>query len=285
MASRKRKRSGGHRQRLQQIHAEELGFEGPQSSSSLVELLLEKWSWGEMSAQDVQAIAFQAVKDFENGADLSRLKEIGAAGIAGKYPNKVYAQVYKIAIAARGIALPSPFLTRIPFKSPWNMMMQAVMLPHVLFASIFADYKATWAKSICPSTEAVEGFWNSMLASKNPNLSTHITRRRNWQTSCIPLALHGDGVPICGLGKGWVQTVTNWSFYSLLTTSTAVADSLFFIYAMLDKMRKDAKDLSGTAHHFFLLLKWSFEIMFAGVWPEADYLGKQCFGLVYKHYM
>ena len=57
-----------------------------------------------------------------------------------------------------------------------------------------------------------------MEESGNPNIHSSLKRRRNWRRLCIPLALHGDGVPIVRLGKAWVQTVTNWSWYNLLSS-------------------------------------------------------------------
>ncbi|CAE7359129.1 unnamed protein product [Symbiodinium sp. CCMP2592] len=149
-----------------------------------------------------------------------------------------------------------------------------MMLPHILFSCIYSSYPATWKKSICPSVETLEQFWNAMLESKNPNVTSAITRKKNWKQRCIPLACHGDGVPVTGLGKTWVQTVTNFSWFSLLTTGSSTMDALFFIYSMYDKMRADAKDLSGTAHYVLQLLRWSFEILFKGVWPSADHFGQ-----------
>ena len=96
----------------------------------------------------------------------------------------------------------------------------------------------------------------------------------------MPLALHGDGVPISGLGKSRVQTVTNWSWYSLVTSCVSTADSLIFVYAMCDKMRQHGETLDGTAHHFLMLLRWSFQCLFKGTWPTHDYLGNAPFGLV-----
>ena len=59
---------------------------------------------------------------------------------------------------------------------------------------------------------------------------------------------------------------------------TSTADSLFFVYAMVDKMRMDAKDMTGTALFFFVLLRWSLQALFAGVWPSADHLGRENLG-------
>ncbi|OLP93413.1 hypothetical protein AK812_SmicGene24693 [Symbiodinium microadriaticum] len=149
-----------------------------------------------------------------------------------------------------------------------------MLLPHILFATIYRSYQETWKKVICPSTEAVTIFWREMAAGGNPNLTTELTNRKNYKSGCIPICLHGDGVPVSGIGKGWVHTVTSFSWYSLLTTSAPTADSLFFICALYDKLRRQGKDLDATGHHFLFILKWSFEALFEGKWPSRDYLGQ-----------
>ena len=40
----------------------------------------------------------------------------------------------------------------------------------------------------------------------------------------------------------------------------------------------DAKDMTGTALFFFVLLRWSLQALFAGVWPSADHLGRENLG-------
>ena len=269
--SRKRKRSGGQRQRLEEIRAEQALLE-QQKDSCLAEHLLYKWAWGEISAQEVQCISKLVLQDVSEKRDLRKLEALAAAGSYGKYSNKVYAAVLKV--AAPEIHIPSPFTVKLPFKNPFGLLLQAMILPHILFASIYRSYKDTWQKVICPSTAAVKAFWKEMVDSGNPNLTPELKKKTTFRSHCIPLCLHGDGVPVSGIGKGWVQTVTNWSWYSLLTTHAATADSLFFICAIYDKLRKQGKDLSATAHHFLTILQWSFEALFNGCWPEKDYLGQ-----------
>ena len=282
-ASKKRKLSGGQRQRVQQIRNEDERQDEPEDQPSLLaEYLLDKWAWGDMSAQDVQSIARLAMDDYDAQRDTAKLRALGNAGSQGKYKNKCYQAVMKI--AEDGLRLPAPFLARFPFKAPWKSVLQAVMLPHILFSSIYHQYAATWRKSVCPSMDVLEKFWTDMVESGNPNVQGALTRRKNWKRRCVPLAVHGDGVPVTGVGKGWTQTVTNWSWYSLVATGVATVDALFYIYAMYDKMRVHAKDLSGTAHHFFLVLKWSFDIMWKGVFPSHNYMGQANLGLEMKLY-
>ena len=65
-------------------------------------LKVERWSWGELSPQAVQALAAKAVQDFEAcGAkaptDLKALAKLGSSGV---HPNHMRAQIVKITEAA-----------------------------------------------------------------------------------------------------------------------------------------------------------------------------------------
>ena len=264
----KRLRTGGHRQRLDQQRAEI----APQEGSELAEYLLRRFAWGELSAQQLQELASLALKDADSqNRDLSKLRQLAAAGTNGQHQHKCYADVMKV--AAPDNRLPSAFLQRLPFKAPLQTLLQAFLLPHMLFSAIYHSYPDTWRQCICPDAKRVEEFWRSVEGS--PCVVAAIKAKRNFRQRLIPLALHGDGVPVTGLGKGWVQTVTNFSWYSLLTRAASTADSLFFIWAMFDKLQKRARDASGTAHRFFMLLRWSFAALFEGCWPKKDYLGKE----------
>ena len=217
----KRLRTGGHRQRLDQQRAEN----APQEGS-------------------------EALKDADSqNRDLSKLRQLAAAGTNGQHQHKCYADVMKV--AAPDNRLPSAFLQRLPFKAPLQTLLQAFLLPHMLFSAIYHSYPDTWRQCICPDAKRVEEFWRSVEGS--PCVVAAIKAKRNFRQRLIPLALHGDVVPVTGLGKGWVQTVTNFSWYSLLTRAASTADSLFFIWAMFDKLQKRARDASGTAHRFFML--------------------------------
>ena len=250
----KRAHSGGQRQRLAQAAAEER-WNGV--GSVLVQYLLSQMLWGAMSPQQAQHIAHLAQKDMdaapENCKPREELDRLAATGCSGAYPNKVYHDIMRNCIP--NIGLPRPFLFKLPYKEPLGELLQSCLLPHEVFSSIYNNYKATWRKCVHPSNEACEKFWLAM--DGHPATTDGIKCRENYKTHCVPLALHGDGVPLTGIGKGWQQTITDFSFYSLLGQG-GTPDLLFFIFAVFDKLRKFGRDNSGTAHRFFEILRWSF---------------------------
>ena len=95
-----KRRRVGQRQRLAAAEAEL--EEPPVSESFLAKDLQERWSWGELSPQAVQALPAKAVQDFEAcGAkaptDLKALAKLGSSGV---HPNHMRAQIVKITEAA-----------------------------------------------------------------------------------------------------------------------------------------------------------------------------------------
>ena len=74
---------GGHLQRLAAAGAAQAA---PRSSSTLADLLVNEWSWGEISTPAVQRIAAAAVSDFQVAGhvaptDLTRLASLGGSGL------------------------------------------------------------------------------------------------------------------------------------------------------------------------------------------------------------
>ena len=244
------------------------------ASSSLVAYLLSEMVWGAISPQQAQHIAHLAKKDIDALQGKPRvydeIADLAGVGSSGAYPNKCYGDIMRRCIP--DIKLPEPFLFKLPYKQPVGEVLQSMMLPHELFSAIFTHYPATWTKSMHPSHEACEHFWTSMEG--HPAVTDGLKNRRNFKTHCVPLALHGDGVPLTAIGKGWQQTVTNFSFFSLLGRGNT-PDLLFYIFAFFDKLRVLGNDYNATAHRFFLILKWSFTCMWNGKWPSHDFLGRK----------
>ena len=230
--------------------------------------------WGLMSPQQAQHIAALAKRDMEalpeNRKPWQDLEKLAAVGVSGAYPNKCYTDIMRNCIPQ--VQLPEPFLFKLPFKAPVLEQLQSCLLPHEMFSALYHSYKATWRKCICPSAEACEQFWASV--DSHPAVTNGIRSRANYKSYCIPLAIHGDGVPLTGVGKSWQQTITDFSFYSLLGQGKT-ADMLIFIYAFFDKLRTFAKDNSGTAHRFFEILRWSFQCIWRGTWPSHDWQGRR----------
>ena len=54
---------------------------------------------------------------------------------------------------------------------------------------------------------------------------------KHWMDRCIPLALHGDGVPIVGVGKSWGKSMNLHSIKSMVGIGTTV-QIMYVLFAM-----------------------------------------------------
>lgn len=81
---RKRRRKGGTNQRLA-AETPQPKLKDAKLTSKLGESLVEKWSWGQMSPQEAQELAFKAIVDFQEAnivppLDLQFLASLGTSG-------------------------------------------------------------------------------------------------------------------------------------------------------------------------------------------------------------
>ena len=84
----------------------------------------------------------------------------------------------------------------------------------------------------------------------------------------VPLAMHGDGVPITGLGKIWSKTAWVYSWCSLLSDA-ATKDKQFLIGMVWDTLQGP-----NTMEKFHTVIAWSFKYLQLGIWPLEDHEGK-----------
>ena len=167
--------------------------------------------------------------------------------------------------------VPQPYLFNAKFKSPVGVQNQSLLLPHELFATIAAEYQTTWFKSICPDQSNLETFWET--AVNHPLLHDHpVLHREHWRRYAVPIALHGDGVPVVGIGKAWTKLLNVFSWFSLVGAG-ATRSKLFYTYSCWDKICEGSfPDRSlGSA---FRVLQWSFYWLWLGQWPDRDHKGK-----------
>ena len=94
---------------------------------------------------------------------------------------------------------------------------------------------------------------------------------------CIPCGLHGDEVPVIGIGKIWSRSCLNFCWCSLLANACGgrCEDIMFFLWSVFEKFAIASTSTTlGTVDAFFSILTWSFLAMFQGTWPKKDWLGQ-----------
>ena len=167
----------------------------------------------------------------------------------------------------------TPTWCKLPFKSPYNTLTQQMLLPHELFANIYRWYPATWAKAIMPSQDRLAEFWR--VNSSHPCMrDSPLKLREGYQKFGIPISIHGDDVPITGVGKSWCQQMTTFSWCSMIGFGS-VKDLSYFIFGCFDKLRAVSEDQSkDTLGVFFKILCWSLRWLYLGQWPDRDWNNK-----------
>lgn len=170
---------------------------GP-TESSLAHFLLEEWSWGFMSAVTVQKIAKAAKDDGLQHADIDALAALGSSG---KHSRNCHPELLR-KLPPSPLA-PETLLFTLPMKTGslgFRMVEQTMILPHVWFSMMYNHFPGAFRERVIGPEGAVEAFWEAAI--DHPMFAGHgILQRRGFRSSAVPLSLHGDGVPVAGVGK------------------------------------------------------------------------------------
>ena len=117
----------------------------------------------------------------------------------------------------------------------------------------------------------LETFWET--AVNHPLLHDHpVLHREHWRRYAVPIALHGDGVPVVGIGKAWTKLLNVFSWFSLVGTGTT-RSKLFYTYSCWDKICEGSFP-DGSLGSALRVLQWSFYWLWLGQWPDRDHKGK-----------
>ena len=258
-----KKRPGGIRQRLESEHLERT------RASSLANYLLGQYAWGTMSVQQVQDIASLAMEDLQQTESLVRFpdfEQLSKLGSSGMHVNNMSRDIGRYIDSIGN--LPPTSAVEIPTKQ--GDAKTGIMLPHEIFSFLFENYPTAFKKLFMPGGENdCENFWRQCSGAST--LHGQPALRRLDTKKAVPIGFHGDEVPIGGRGKTWCKLAVVLSFFSLLATSMPTKDSLLWIWAC--NPAQFVSGDGGSVHAFMLVLKWSLDTLFSGVWPRTDHRG------------
>ncbi|OLP80377.1 hypothetical protein AK812_SmicGene39217 [Symbiodinium microadriaticum] len=250
--------------------------------SALAKQLIEKYVWGTYSPQQVQSLAFAAVQDLQHAnasfhyPDLERLARLGTSG---QYPSRCNSEL--LAFLEPSVKLCPAYTATVPFKAPLLDKQQDMLLPHEVFSSMFHQYPEAFENNLLNSEAELERFWEA--ARNHPQYQGHpISDRDTFQRKCVPIGIHGDDVPITGIGKGWTSKMTIFSWYSMTALGRSTKDKMHLIYACFEKLRVRQED-RNTLHRFFRVLAWSLWWLWLGVFPDTDVDGNKSFAAEIRH--
>ncbi len=192
-----RLQQAGYRQRLKwqkQTQSSQEPHQGAVCSHScLATLLIEKWSWGEMSARLLQQIAVAAVED---GCGHGELERIASIGSRGQNPQNCHRDLvdHRLQEPKIGGALSR---IMVPLKVPplrVKSCEQTILLPHALFASLFEHHPGAILERLCGGQyENVAAFWKKwcttllwkIIPSKtDQTIAQNVFRSASMATQC-----------------------------------------------------------------------------------------------------
>ena len=217
----------------------------------------------------VQAISSCAMTDVElaaQGKKLPDLDFLSRLGSEGRFPNNMYRDVMRRLNATPGL----PPCTQCEIPSLTGATTASLCLPHETFAHLYHQRPKQFFKQFLPhGHESMISFWGSCRGGaslKDEPMMANLKPDR-----AIPIATHGDEVPVAGRGKCWCKQAVVFSWFSMLTPMLPTKESLMLIWSC--NPAQFVGGVGGTLDCFWRILAWSFTILATGRWPRADWRG------------
>ena len=238
------------------------------ANSCLFQLLMTMFAKGILSASQCHQIAQAAKKDIDKAAEgyiFPKLDHIAGIQHNRNLQGSVFRMIEKESKA------PELFHVHIPLASTDpNKESCALLLPHELFAWFYGGN--CWEAKILPTQELCEKFWRPFRG--HPCMNGHpLFEREDFRTKCVPLGLHGDEVPISGIGKIWCRNALVLSWCSLLAVAAGRSAQVCmnYIWGCFQKFLQPGEH--GTMEVFWSITVWSFTAIWSGKWPDKDWRG------------
>jgi len=262
-----KKRKRGIHQRLSAAE-EEMSVD-----SCLFALLMIMFAKGILSGHQVHSLAKAGQEDINMAYDgfqvkkLRRLAELKQSKNLGRTVSTMM---------TKNTELPMPMEVHVPMKGlPEGQSCKSIMLPHEIFSAFYHN-GAAWTKCILPDSSKLQQFWSSF--SGHPCFEGHpLETQSDYSTHVIPLGMHGDEVPVLGVGKIWCKCVLFFSWFSLMSVAAGqkFQDSNLYIWGLFEKyVIQTENGVLGTLDTFFAIMRWSFQCIYEGTFPSLDWRGK-----------
>ena len=81
-----------------------------------------------------------------------------------------------------------------------RMVEQSILLPHVLFATLFEHYPSDFEEGVTGPPGRLQQFWD-VVETRGFVQGHQVLSRAGFKQNAVPLSFHGDGAPVAGVGK------------------------------------------------------------------------------------
>ena len=272
MAKKHKLHAPGHRQREQSVEYAEAPF------SHLARYLLEEFAFGGVSANQVQKLAWMAKRD---GLQHTAVDKLASLGANGKHPGNCNRDLNQyMSKYLHPHVQPQIDCVLIPLKIlkgerlGTHLILHYYLAPHKLMSYMYKEFKNTFQDAILGQEGAMEEFWSG-IADDDPRAIQLANDHPDYKTKCIPIIIHGDGVPCTNN-----HSLDTISFESILAkrnmgTACSTLDYIFCITGVFTQTidNKDTNGLGKTKTQMWKCIVHSLKACYYGHWPDKDPLG------------
>lgn len=262
----------GHRQKRRKAAASGRASmaSGALQHCCFVTLLLSKWSWGVLSAVEVQQMAL-ACRRMRGDIDEPELDAVAACGAFGTSPSHTHRDLTRA--FCKQLLPPDAQSVPIPYVDPKSDKLTAIWGETCVFfaqdwlhclqqPNLAAEMELVFGIS------CLEHFWRSTRPD-DPKLGAHITAHRNWQRTTIPITLHGDGAAY--QDRDSLMTV---SLSGLLKGGTTEECSLFLASYPKSATSKSSQPGEDTWMVLWRWIAWDLGCLLRNRFPNVDAYGR-----------
>ena len=274
-------RARGHRQREERLRASL----SAQWDSELGQYLKELFCFGLLSAQKLQQLAQKAVNDHTESP--GELVELARLGSDGRHPNHCHHQLMDLLRAGHQPQITNGRLPLNVAKGKWVShemeVAHSFISPCDTIGNMFKHFPKGFAKrflgagaSVANARDVLRFFFGGG-PEEDPRkiwLRGHLSQREDIQSEedmwgrAVPIALHGDGVPVAG------QSLEAISITGVLADmSLSSMDLKIFISGVLSNAVS-----KNTKNNFWAIVCWFLLFLQLGVHPETDWEGTDLVG-------
>lgn len=253
--------------------------------------LVNRWAWGRASAWDVQRLSHKAHEDQvkvlqASGSSIDfcsqSLRRLGALGRSGANAGSIGKDLRSF-LGSPGVLPPQLFPVAVLIQKPRSRepilrsMQLPFMLPHLQFADMFHNEPGVFENKMLGDVgaDALCAFWTGVVARRDPRIAFHpMCRRPAWERHAIPLALHGDAVPVVRVGRPGTKSLDCISWQSMLAGGSTLKVKLWaFGIFQQSKHKLPIDGSTPTMDTVWQILCWSLRALFEGTHPLAAWDG------------
>ena len=243
--------------------------------SELAGMLKEQFAFGLLSAAQAQIYAHAAVRDHGESSP-GELIELASIGSEGRHLNHCHRDLL---IILRKIEAPSPTAFSLLQKKKRGLLQaetstnHAMQLPSDIVSHLYNHYPKGFARrflgteSVTDARVALLAFWDG-VPNADPRKALIL---RKYRSICdfaaeadlwgrlVPLALHGDGVPVAG------QSFEAITISGILGRQLSSADAKIFISGTLSQCKS-----RSTSSQFWSNIVLALQVLAEGKFPTED---------------